>query len=172
VTRVTNRWLFWRSSWGKDVKEYEKYWSSNKLTNKQQHRSMRWHNRAEQDLSAANTPSEPLLYALKIICSQNAAARKNFSPIGNWSPVVLRPVATDFTAWTVRDTAVLNCMIILSGRPDLFHAFSDLDTTQCALRFVLNLLNPLKLSGNYMYHLLQQSVTLRFVFVCFVWFSL
>jgi hypothetical protein len=28
--------------------------------------------------------------------------------------------------------------------------------------------NPLKLSGNYMYHLLQQSVTLHFVFMGFV----
>jgi hypothetical protein len=34
------------------------------------------------------------------------------------------------------------------------------------------ILNPLKPSGNYMYHLLQQSVTLHFVCMCFVWFSL
>jgi hypothetical protein len=31
--------------------------------------------------------------------------------------------------------------------------------------------NPLKPSGNYMYHLLWQSVTLHFVFMCFVRFS-
>jgi hypothetical protein len=28
--------------------------------------------------------------------------------------------------------------------------------------------NPLKPSNNYMYHLLQQSITLHFVFMCFV----
>jgi D-alanyl-lipoteichoic acid acyltransferase DltB (MBOAT superfamily) len=32
--------------------------------------------------------------------------------------------------------------------------------------------NSLKTSGNYMYHLLYQSVTLHFVFMGFVWFSL
>jgi hypothetical protein len=31
--------------------------------------------------------------------------------------------------------------------------------------------NPLKPSGNYMPHLLRQSVILHFVFMCFVWFS-
>jgi hypothetical protein len=32
--------------------------------------------------------------------------------------------------------------------------------------------NPLKLSGNCMYHVLQYSITLQFVFMCFVRFSL
>jgi hypothetical protein len=46
-----------------------------------------------------------------------------------------------------------------------------------ACNFILQLislrypLDPLKPSGNYMSHLLQQSVTLLFVFMCFVWFS-
>jgi hypothetical protein len=32
-------------------------------------------------------------------------------------------------------------------------------------------INPLKTSGNYMYHLLYQLVTVRFVFMGLVWFS-
>jgi hypothetical protein len=32
--------------------------------------------------------------------------------------------------------------------------------------------NPLKPGGEYTYHLLHQSVTLHFVFIGFVWFSL
>jgi hypothetical protein len=40
-----------------------------------------------------------------------------------------------------------------------------------SLSFGLSLY-PLKTNGNDMYHLLQQSVTLYFVFMCFVWFSL
>jgi hypothetical protein len=32
--------------------------------------------------------------------------------------------------------------------------------------------NDLKLDGNYMFHLLQQSITPQFVFMCFIWFSL
>jgi hypothetical protein len=32
-------------------------------------------------------------------------------------------------------------------------------------------INPFKPSGNYISHLLQQSVTLHFLFTCFVWFS-
>jgi hypothetical protein len=31
-----------------------------------------------------------------------------------------------------------------------------------------SLINPLKLNGNYMSHLLQQSITLHFVFMCFL----
>jgi hypothetical protein len=34
------------------------------------------------------------------------------------------------------------------------------------------LLNHLKLSGDYMYHLIYQSVTLHYVFMGLVWFSL
>jgi D-alanyl-lipoteichoic acid acyltransferase DltB (MBOAT superfamily) len=36
----------------------------------------------------------------------------------------------------------------------------------------LNNINPLRSSGNYMNHLLWQSVTLYFVFIGFAWFSL
>jgi hypothetical protein len=34
-----------------------------------------------------------------------------------------------------------------------------------------NITNPLNLSGNYMNHLLWQSVMLQFVFIGFIWFS-
>jgi hypothetical protein len=37
---------------------------------------------------------------------------------------------------------------------------------------VASVFNPLRPSGNYMYHLLWQPVTQHFVFMCFVWFSL
>jgi D-alanyl-lipoteichoic acid acyltransferase DltB (MBOAT superfamily) len=33
------------------------------------------------------------------------------------------------------------------------------------------IVNPLKPNANYVYHLLQQSATLHFVFMGFVWFS-
>jgi hypothetical protein len=40
------------------------------------------------------------------------------------------------------------------------------------IRQELNIFNPLKPSGDYMNHLLLQSVMLHFVFTGFVWFSL
>jgi hypothetical protein len=39
-------------------------------------------------------------------------------------------------------------------------------------RYTKEKVNHLKPSGNYVIHLFQQSITLNFVFMCFVWFSL
>jgi hypothetical protein len=43
----------------------------------------------------------------------------------------------------------------------------------CLVQLIyLQLINPLRLSGNYMNHLLWQSVMLHFVFIGFGWFSM
>jgi hypothetical protein len=45
---------------------------------------------------------------------------------------------------------------------------SDISFLPCMLQFTL--FNPLKPGGNYMYHLVFQSVVLHFVFMSLVWF--
>jgi hypothetical protein len=46
------------------------------------------------------------------------------------------------------------------------------DTYRNSNCVLCHILNPLRLSGNYMNHLLWQSVMLHFVFIGFAWFSL
>jgi hypothetical protein len=48
---------------------------------------------------------------------------------------------------------------------------NDSDFKRSFIECLWNIINPLKLTGNYMYQLLWQSLTLYFVFMGFVWFS-
>lgn len=49
--------------------------------------------------------------------------------------------------------------------------FTSLSNMNPAQTFLSYLLNPLKSSGNYLHHLLQQSITLHLAFFGSVWFS-
>jgi hypothetical protein len=52
----------------------------------------------------------------------------------------------------------------------VYHLLGYVTVTAVALSWMLTFFNPLRPSGNYMSHLLWQSVMLHFVFIGFVWF--
>jgi hypothetical protein len=63
-----------------------------------------------------------------------------------------------------RAAGIPGCQVTIAAVTTLSTIF-----LQCV---IITRFNPLEPSGKYTYHLLQQSVTLHFVFTCFVCFSL
>jgi hypothetical protein len=118
-------------------------------------------------------------HRLRNTALDNATAISTYSvKIGTTIPPYSRLISEQFTVKSFLRKVLCgthsraSCSFSVFAPFALRYSPSQSASRCCIVKVWRSLLNPLKPNGNFMSHLRQQSVTLHFVFMGFVWFSL